>query len=205
LYGAGTWSNLDRKNPSHRSCLNVFLLLSLLHCLQAGFGLAFYSSWKVTLTVLACIPVLAVSTGTLLKLNSTKTARDNAAYAKAGAVVYQTVANIRTILALNAGEEMIQKFEAATKEAYDGAISQLFMLGLANGSFTGGFLMCNMVVTGYGAFLLYDSAVVVVVGVALVVSIGVDATFRRRLWKKMVDRRVNSISRVVVHRNMHSW
>jgi len=118
--------------------------------------LVFYSSWRVTLAVLACIPLIAFSTGLMLSRNSTKTSRNNAAYAKAGAVVYQTVANIRTILALNAGEEMIEKFEAATKEAYDGAISQLFMLGVANGALMASFMVCYVVVIGYGAFLLYD-------------------------------------------------
>lgn len=124
---------------------------------QAGFALAFYSSWKVTLAVLACVPVMASATGWMLKLNQTKSVRDNAAYAEAGTIVYQVAANIRTILALNAGEELIEKFEAATKKAYDGAISQLVMLGIANGALMSSFMLAYIVVVGYGSFLLYDA------------------------------------------------
>ena len=100
---------------------------------------------------------MAGGTGWLLKLNQTKSARDSAAYAEAGAIVYQVAANIRTILALNAGEEMIEKFEAATKKAYDGSISQLLMLGIANGSLMSSFMLAYIVVVGFGAFLLYDA------------------------------------------------
>jgi ATP-binding cassette subfamily B (MDR/TAP) protein 1 len=100
---------------------------------------------------------MASVTGWMLKLNQTKSARDNAAYAEAGAIVYQVAANIRTILALNAGQEMIEKFEAATKKAYDGAVSQLVMLGIANGALMSSFMLAYIVVIGYGAFLLYDS------------------------------------------------
>jgi ATP-binding cassette, subfamily B (MDR/TAP), member 1 len=93
----------------------------------------------------------------MLKINQTKSARDNAAYAEAGSVVYQVVANIRTILALNAGDEMIEKFEAATKKAYDGAISQLVMMGIANGALMSSFMLGYIVVIGYGSYLLYDN------------------------------------------------
>jgi ATP-binding cassette subfamily B (MDR/TAP) protein 1 len=52
---------------------------------------------------------------------------------------------------------MIEKFEAATKKAYDGSISQLLMLGIANGSLMSSFMLAYIVVVGYGAFLLYDA------------------------------------------------
>ena len=106
---------------------------------------------------MACVPVMATATGWILKINQTKSARDNAAYAEAGSVVYQVVANIRTILALNAGEEMIEKFEAATTKAYDGGISQLVLMGIANGALTSSFMLAYFVVIGLGSFSLYEN------------------------------------------------
>ncbi len=123
----------------------------------AGFGIAFYASWKVTLAVLACVPVMAVTTGWVLKLNQSKTSRDNASYSQAGAIVYQVAANIRTILALNAADELIMRFEAATQEAYDGAVSQLLWLGIANGGLMASFMLAYMVVIGYGSYLLFNA------------------------------------------------
>ncbi len=122
-----------------------------------GFGIAFYASWKVTLAVLACVPVMAMCTGWVLKLNQSKTARDNASYSQAGAIVYQVAANIRTILALNAADELILRFEAATQKTYEGAVSQLLCLGIANGGLNASFMLAYIVVVGYGSFLLYDA------------------------------------------------
>jgi len=122
----------------------------------AGFGLAFYGNWKVTLAVIATVPVMAASTNWVLKLNQTKTSRDTAAYAKAGSVVHSTVSSIRTVLALNAGEEVIEKFTESTQEAYDGAISQLLWIGLANGSLMASFNLAYVVVVGFGAYILYS-------------------------------------------------
>jgi len=118
--------------------------------------LAFYGSWRATLAVIATVPIMAASTGALLKLNQSKTSRDTAAYAKAGSVVYSTVSSIRTVLALNAAEEMIDKFTESTQEAYDGAVSQLIWIGLANGFVMASFNLAYLVVVGFGSYLLYE-------------------------------------------------
>lgn len=123
----------------------------------AGFGLAFYGSWKVTLVVFATVPLMAGATGWVMKLNQSKTARDNAAYSKAGSVVYSTVSSIRTVLALNAAEEVIEKFNESTQVAYDGAVSQLVWIGLANGGLMACFNLAYVVVVGFGSYLLYDA------------------------------------------------
>jgi ATP-binding cassette subfamily B (MDR/TAP) protein 1 len=93
----------------------------------------------------------------LLKMTQSQTSRANSSYAKAGSLVYTTVSSIRTILALNAVEELIQKFTDATQEAYVGASSQVIMLGLASGSVMASFTLVYLPVTLYGAYLLYDN------------------------------------------------
>lgn len=122
----------------------------------AGFGLAFWGSWQVTLVVFATVPLMAGATGWVLKLNQSKTTRDNAAYSKAGSVVYSTVSSIRTVLALNAAEEVIQKFTESTQVAYEGAVSQLIWIGLANGGLMASFNLAYVGVVAYGSYLLYD-------------------------------------------------
>eukprot|EP00934_Nitzschia_sp_Nitz4_P000886 Nitzschia sp. Nitz4//scaffold281_size24464//5181//15824//NITZ4_008397-RA/size24464-snap-gene-0.2-mRNA-1//-1//CDS//3329545607//886//frame0 len=121
-----------------------------------GFILAFYFCWEVTLAAIATVPLISVALGWVLKLNQTKSARDSASYSKAGGIVYQVVSNIRTVLALNAADEMIGRFTSATSEAYDGAVSQLTHLGLANGCLMASYMATYMIVCGYGTFILYD-------------------------------------------------
>jgi ATP-binding cassette subfamily B (MDR/TAP) protein 1 len=121
-----------------------------------GIGYAFWSSWIVSLAVLAIAPFITLTAIFLVKVNSSVTARANTSYAKAGSIVSTCVSSIRTILALNAVEIMIGRFQEATKEAYDGAVSHVHWLGLANGSNVAAMLLAYVVVTLLGAFLLYD-------------------------------------------------
>lgn len=120
-----------------------------------GLAYGFWSSWQISLLVLAVVPFMALSTTFLVKLVTTQTQRANSSYAKAGSIVYTTISSIRTILSLNAVESMVTKFIAATKDAYEGATKQVMQLGLANGCIFASFLLVYLPVTLYGAYLLY--------------------------------------------------
>ena len=118
-----------------------------------GFGFGFYCSWKLSLTILAIVPIMALVTGIAVKLNQTKTARANESYAKAGSIVHSSVSSIRTILSLNAVEDVIAKFEEATQEVFLGASRQQASLGAANGALMAVFLFSYLPLTLYGAYL----------------------------------------------------
>lgn len=127
--------------------------ITLVGCL----AFAFWSSWRVSLVVLTLIPLMIGATNFLIKMTTTQTQRANSSYAKAGSIVYTTVSSIRTILALNAVEDVIRQFTTATQEAYVGASSQVIMVGLANGIVMGIFCGVYIPVSWYGAYLLYDA------------------------------------------------
>ena len=122
-----------------------------------GLGFGFYSSWQVSLFLLAVIPFVALSTRFLVKMNQTQTARANSSYSKAGSIVYTAVSSIRTILSLNAVDGIIEKFYAATQEALEGATNQVLLVGLANGASQGSFMLVYIPVTLYGSYLLYNN------------------------------------------------
>jgi len=120
---------------------------------------AFYASWKVSLAVLAISPILMCSVSFLLKMNQTQTARANATYARAGSIVTTAISSIRTILSLNAVDRTIEEYKDATTEAHDGAVGQVWLVGLAHGSQFASFMLSYVVVTLFGTWLLYDSVV----------------------------------------------
>eukprot|EP00977_Amphora_coffeiformis_P013222 scaffold3408_cov129-Amphora_coffeaeformis.AAC.17 len=120
---------------------------------------AFYASWKVSLAVLAISPILMCSVSFLLKMNQTQTARANATYARAGSIVTTAISSIRTILSLNAVDRTIEEYKEATTEAHDGAVGQVWLVGLAHGSQFASFMLSYVVVTLFGTWLLYDSVV----------------------------------------------
>ena len=121
-----------------------------------GLAYGFWSSWQVSLLILAVVPFMAVSAVWLTKLVTTQTQRANSAYAKAGSIAYTTVSAIRTILSLNGIEEMIDKFCEATQEAYDAATKQVWELGIANGCMMSSFVLSYIPVILYGSYLLYS-------------------------------------------------
>ena len=122
-----------------------------------ALGYSFWASWKTTLAVMAIAPALVLSVLFLVKMNTSQTARANKTYAKAGSIVTTAVTSIRTILSLNAVPKVIQLYKEATQEAYQGAVSQVWLVGLANGSEMASFLLSYVIVTLFGGWLLYDN------------------------------------------------
>ena len=59
---------------------SVTLILGLIY--------GFWSSWQVSLLVLAVVPFMAISASFLFKMATTQTSRANSSYAKAGSIVY---------------------------------------------------------------------------------------------------------------------
>jgi ATP-binding cassette subfamily B (MDR/TAP) protein 1 len=121
-----------------------------------GLAYAFWSSWQVSLAMLAVAPFMSLSTLFLLKVNTSQSARANASYAEAGSIVSTSVSSIRTILALNAVEIMLDRFKSATKRAFEGAVSELLLLGMANGANMAAMLLTYVIITLFGSWLLYD-------------------------------------------------
>jgi ATP-binding cassette subfamily B (MDR/TAP) protein 1 len=120
-----------------------------------GLAFGFWCSWKLSLMLLAIVPFMALFTGLVLKLDQTKRVKANESYAKTRSTVFSAVSSIRTILSLNAVEEVIAKFEKVTQEAYSGATGQVVKLGAANGALMTVFLLAYLPLTLYGSYLLY--------------------------------------------------
>ena len=54
-------------------------------------------------------------------------------------------------------EKVIDLYQSATTEAYEGAVSEVWLVGLANGSNMASFLLSYVVVTLLGSYLLYHN------------------------------------------------
>jgi ATP-binding cassette, subfamily B (MDR/TAP), member 1 len=121
------------------------------------FGLAFgfYSSWQVALLVLAFLPIVSIMALSVVTLNQTRSARAAKYYGRAASVAYTTVAEIRTVYALNAVPEMIRQYTQATQDAFDLAVRIVFREGLANGGMLGSFMVLYCILVLYGSSLLY--------------------------------------------------
>ncbi|KAL7574665.1 hypothetical protein ACA910_003011 [Epithemia clementina (nom. ined.)] len=123
----------------------------------ASMAYSFYASWQNALMVLAISPAMFLSALFMVEMNTSQSARANASYARAGSVVATAVRCIRTIFALNAVEHVINDYQQATLEAQDGAVQQVWLVGLATGCQMGSLVISFMVVTLFGTWLLYNN------------------------------------------------
>ena len=90
----------------------VGLTVAYLTTFVTGFVVAFISGWKLTLVLLACFPLLMVAGALVGKAIASGIEGSQTAYAKAGAVAQESLANIRTVTAFNGQERAAKKFDA---------------------------------------------------------------------------------------------
>lgn len=122
-----------------------------------GFVYAFYCSWSTSLVLLAVVPFMSASILFLMKTTQSKTKRANESYAEAGSIVMMALSAIRTVYALNASQQFIDRYTISTEKAYAAAASRTALLGLANGMVMGSVIFLRSgVLTLFGSYLLYD-------------------------------------------------
>ena len=92
-----------------------------------GLGLAFSKSWRLTLVILALIPLLAASQyfaiGTLAGF-STKTKK---AYEQSGRVANEAITNIRTVVALAKESKFESRYFDVTREPHHFALRRAYI------------------------------------------------------------------------------
>ena len=157
LSGVATMISTNAEKYNRGLGNKLGLAIQFTFTFTGGIAYAFYASWRTALITLLTVPFMAISGWFLVKMNTSQSQRANASYAQAGSLVYTTATSIRTILSLNgAPRNMIQEFKAATNKNFQQATSQVFLLGLANGSMMSSFLLSSIAVPLYGGFLLHD-------------------------------------------------
>ncbi|XP_061918788.1 ATP-dependent translocase ABCB1-like isoform X1 [Entelurus aequoreus] len=89
--------------------------------------------WKLTLVILAIIPMLGLSAALFSKMVTSFTSKEQAAYAKAGAVAQEVLSSIKTVFAFSGQQKEIDRYhknlEEAKKEGIKKAISSNIAVG----------------------------------------------------------------------------
>ncbi|XP_031409758.1 phosphatidylcholine translocator ABCB4-like [Meleagris gallopavo] len=75
----------------------------------AGFIVGLVRGWKLTLVILAVSPVLGLSAAIWAKILTAFTDKEQAAYAKAGAVAEEVLGAVRTVIAFGGQEKEIKR------------------------------------------------------------------------------------------------
>ncbi|KAL8574859.1 hypothetical protein ACOMHN_044881 [Nucella lapillus] len=117
----------------------------------AGLVIGLYFGWKLSLVMMSIAPLLTLSFGIMIKLTTTYTQKEQAAYAKAGSVAEEVFSCIRTVITFGGWRH--------EKGRYSEALDESQRLGVKKGLVQGvgaGFLMFS-VFGSYGLAFWYGS------------------------------------------------
>ncbi|XP_010222845.1 PREDICTED: multidrug resistance protein 1-like [Tinamus guttatus] len=95
----------------------VGLLVQSVTTFVTGFIVGLTKGWKLTLVILAVSPVLGLSAALWAKVLSAFTDKEQAAYAKAGAVAEEVLSSIRTVIAFGGQEKEIKRYHKNLEDA----------------------------------------------------------------------------------------
>uniref|UniRef100_A0A8C0C1B8 Multidrug resistance protein 1 n=1 Tax=Buteo japonicus TaxID=224669 RepID=A0A8C0C1B8_9AVES len=95
----------------------IGLLVQAVTTFVTGFIVGLIRGWKLTLVILAVSPVLGLSAAIWAKVLSAFTDKEQAAYAKAGAVAEEVLAAIRTVIAFGGQEKEIKRYHKNLEDA----------------------------------------------------------------------------------------
>ncbi|KAM9200099.1 ATP-dependent translocase ABCB1-like isoform 1-T1 [Mergus octosetaceus] len=95
----------------------IGLLVQSVTTFVTGFIVGLIRGWKLTLVILAVSPVLGLSAALWAKVLSAFTDKEQAAYAKAGAVAEEVLGAIRTVIAFGGQEKEIKRYHKNLEDA----------------------------------------------------------------------------------------
>ncbi|XP_078107980.1 ATP-dependent translocase ABCB1 isoform X1 [Sander vitreus] len=119
-----------------------------------AFTIGFVKGWKLTLVILAVSPALGISAGLFSKVLASFTSKEQAAYAKAGAVAEEVLSNIRTVFAFSGQDREIKRYNRNLEDAKSMGIKKA-----ASANFSMGFTFL-MIYLSYALAFWYGSTLI---------------------------------------------
>ncbi|KAM8869641.1 ATP-dependent translocase ABCB1 isoform 1-T1 [Spinachia spinachia] len=98
-----------------------------------AFTIGFVKGWKLTLVILAVSPALGISAGIFSMLLATFTSKEQAAYAKAGAVASEVISAVRTVFAFSGQDREIKRYIKNLEDAKNMGIKKATYANFAFG------------------------------------------------------------------------
>ncbi|CAK4447983.1 unnamed protein product [Aphanomyces euteiches] len=120
----------------------------------AGIAIGFKSGWKLSLVVVAFLPLLVLGLACMMKTTSRAVQNAIKAYGQAGAAAEESLSNIRTVHVFNAMPASSTKYNLALRVAEAAGIKKGLMTGIGGGFTFMMIFMTYAVAIAYGAVLV---------------------------------------------------
>ncbi|KAL7751664.1 hypothetical protein RI367_002663 [Sorochytrium milnesiophthora] len=144
----------------------IALAISYMCQFITGFTIAFIKSWRLTVVLLATLPLFAISGAVVGKAFANGATRSQVEYGKAGAIAQEVLSNIRTVVAFGGQKRAQKKFTALLENAVKVNVHRAWVTGAGFGVFFGLLYGMFALAFWYGARLKNQG----VVGVGEVLS-----------------------------------
>ncbi|KAL1914588.1 uncharacterized protein VTP21DRAFT_8119 [Calcarisporiella thermophila] len=105
-----------------------FLLKDISYAI-ASFTLAFYYGWRLSIVLLAIVPMLIFSGYSFAVVLKTQSEKVQGAYSSAGALIEQCISGIRTITAFSMQQHFVELFNAYLNVAYQAGVRRAIRAG----------------------------------------------------------------------------
>ncbi|XP_037496302.1 ABC transporter B family member 11 isoform X2 [Jatropha curcas] len=128
--------------------------LQLMATFIGGFLIAFIKGWKLTLVMLAAIPLLVAAGATVSIIISRMASRGQDAYAEAATVVEQTIGSIRTVASYTGEKRAISVYNKHLQTAYKSGVHE----GLASGVGIG--IVMLVIFSSYGMAVWFGAKMI---------------------------------------------
>ncbi|XP_077454196.1 ATP-dependent translocase ABCB1-like [Stigmatopora argus] len=109
------------------------MLIQSLSTFVASLIVGLYFGWKLSLVVLAVCPLLGLAAAIFSRVLTSFTYKEQAAYAKAGAVAEEVLSAIRTVFAFNGQRREIKRYSKNLEEAKNMGIKKAISSNTAMG------------------------------------------------------------------------
>ena len=96
---------------------------------MGGLIIGFIYGWKLTLVVLAVLPVLAISGYLFFYVTTEFSKSELDAYAKAGGVAEEVLAGIRTVTAFSGQKDEVKRYKGPLLEAEKAGVKKYALTG----------------------------------------------------------------------------
>eukprot|EP00474_Spongospora_subterranea_P008970 CRZ09428.1 hypothetical protein [Spongospora subterranea] len=152
----------------------VSLALSHVATFISGFGIGFYRSWKLTLVLLAVIPLIIVSSAVTNVISGKYQSQILQKYSQAGTLAEEAIAAVRTVIAFNAQDKIACNYNENITGARESGIRKETATGMGLG-FLFAFIYCGYSLTFYYGYQLLTAGEITsgtVVNVFFAVLIG---------------------------------
>ncbi|KAK8693708.1 hypothetical protein V6N13_071279 [Hibiscus sabdariffa] len=107
--------------------------LQLISLFIGGFVVAFIRGWLLTLVMLSCLPLLVIAGAAVSLIIANTASQGQNAYAKAAAVVEQTIGSIRTVASFTGENQAISNYDKFLVCAYRSGVYQGLVSGIGLG------------------------------------------------------------------------